>query len=200
MRALFALFVALVGMVNMACSQATTSKPTSPTGTEGTGNVEEYIITASQGGKELGKMTLRMWPDVAPLHCKFFADRVKEGYYNGTAFHRVIPGFVIQGGDPNSKDGPRETWGTGGYPVKVKAEFNDRKHVRGVLSAARTNDPNSFGGQFFICVAPTPSLNNQYTAFGEVISGMEVADMIVNAPRDGRDNPLTKITMTIAPK
>ncbi|MBU3742089.1 MAG: peptidylprolyl isomerase [Candidatus Kapabacteria bacterium] len=177
----------------MACSQATTSQEV-PT------KVDEYIITVTQAGKELGKMTLRMWPDVAPLHCKFFADRVKEGYYNGTAFHRVIPGFVIQGGDPNSKDGPRETWGFGGYPQKVKAEFNSRKHVRGVLSAARTQDPNSFGGQFFICVAPTPSLDGAYTGFGEVISGMEVADMVVNSPRDGRDNPLTKISMTIEPK
>lgn len=195
MRALFAFFIALVGIVNMACSQATTNQNTEvPT------KVDEYIITVSQGGKELGKMTLRMWPDVAPLHCQFFADRVKEGYYNGTAFHRVIPGFVIQGGDPNSKEGPRESWGFGGYPQKVKGEFNSRKHVRGVLSAARTQDPNSFGGQFFICVAATPSLDNQYTGFGEVISGMEVADMVVNSPRDGRDNPLTKISMTIEPK
>ena len=193
MRAMFVFISALIGVVTIACSQPTTNQEVQV-------NVEEYIITVYQGGKELGKMTIRTWPDVAPLHCKFLDDRVKEGYYNGTAFHRVIPGFVIQGGDPNSKEGPRETWGTGGYPNKVKAEFNSRKHVRGTLSAARTNDPNSFGGQFFICVAPTPSLDGSYTGFGEVISGMEVADMIVNSPRDPRDNPLTKITMTIEPK
>ncbi|MCU0329597.1 MAG: peptidylprolyl isomerase [Candidatus Kapabacteria bacterium] len=161
------------------------------------GELPEYTITVTQGGKELGKIVLRLWTDVAPNHCKHFDDRVKEGYYNGTAFHRVIPGFMIQGGDPNSKDQPRETWGTGGHPTKVKAEFSKKSHVRGVLSAARTNDPNSYGGQFFICVGAPTFLDGQYTAFGEVVSGMEVADAVVNSPRDPKDNPLQKISMTI---
>jgi peptidyl-prolyl cis-trans isomerase B (cyclophilin B) len=159
-----------------------------------------YLIKVKQGNTELGTIELKLWPGVAPLHAAFFAARVAEGYYNGSAFHRVIPGFMIQGGDPNSKDKPRETWGTGGYPEKVKAEFSDKKHVRGVISAARTNDPNSFGGQFFICVGDATFLDKQYTAFGEVISGMEVADAIVNSPRDSRDNPLEKIEMTITKK
>lgn len=159
-----------------------------------------YAIKVVQGNTELGEMVIKLWPEVAPKHCAFFDARVAEGYYNKTAFHRVIPNFMIQGGDPNSKDRPREVWGSGGYPEKVVAEFNDRKHARGVISAARTNDPNSFGGQFFICVADSPWLDNQYTAFGEVISGMEVADAIVNSPRDGRDNPLEKIEMTITKK
>lgn len=159
-----------------------------------------YLIKVKQGNTELGTIEFKLWPSVAPLHAAFFAARVAEGYYNGSAFHRVIPGFMIQGGDPNSKDKPRETWGTGGYPEKVKAEFSDKKHVRGVISAARTSDPNSFGGQFFICVADATFLDKQYTAFGEVVSGMEVADAIVNSPRDSRDNPLEKIEMTITKK
>ena len=158
-----------------------------------------YVVTVTQGNTELGKIEIKLWPDVAPLHCAFVAERVKDGYYDGTAFHRVIPGFMIQGGDPNSKDQPRETWGSGGYPEKVVAEFSDHKHVRGTLSAARTSDPNSFGGQFFLCVADSPWLDNQYTAFGEVVSGMEVADAVVNSPRDSRDNPIEKIEMTIKP-
>lgn len=159
-----------------------------------------YEITVTQGTKTLGIITFKLWPEQAPLHAAFMDARIREGFYDGSAFHRVIPGFVIQGGDPNSKDGPRETWGTGGYKETVKAEFSKAgQHKRGVFSAARTNDPNSFGGQFFICVADTPFLDTQYSAFGEVVSGMEVVDTIVNSPRDARDNPLEKITMTIKP-
>lgn len=157
-----------------------------------------YIMTVTQGNKELGKIEIKLWPDVAPKHAAFFEARIAEGWYDGCAFHRVIPGFMIQGGDPNTKTEPRNTWGTGGHPEKVVAEFNTKKHVRGVLSAARTADPNSFGGQFFLCVADSPWLDNQYTAFGEAISGMEVADAVVNSPRDSGDNPLEKITFTIA--
>jgi peptidyl-prolyl cis-trans isomerase B (cyclophilin B) len=161
----------------------------------------EYVITVTQGSKELGKIVIRLRPDLAPKHVAFFEERVKEGFYNGSAFHRVIPGFMIQGGDPNSVSGPRESWGMGGHSTKVPAEFSTTaKHVRGSLSAARTNDPNSFGGQFFICVDATPQLDGQYSIFGEVVSGMEVADAIVNSPRDGRDNPLEKISMKITKK
>ena len=157
-----------------------------------------YIMTVKQGNKELGKITIKLWPEIAPKHCAFWDARVAEGWYDGSAFHRVIPGFMIQGGDPNSKDQPRESWGTGGYKEMVPAEFNAKKHVRGVLSAARTSDPNSFSGQFFLCVADSPWLDNQYTGFGEVVSGMEVADLVVNTPRDPRDNPLEKITFSVA--
>ena len=157
-----------------------------------------YVITVTQGNETLGDIVIELWPDVAPLHCEFFEARVAEGWYNGTAFHRVIPNFMIQGGDPNSKDKPRTMWGTGGYPEKVNAEFSKEvHHDRGVLSAARTNDPNSFSGQFFVCVGSPRHLDGQYTAFGKVVSGMEVADKIVAAPRDARDNPLEKIEMTI---
>jgi peptidyl-prolyl cis-trans isomerase B (cyclophilin B) len=160
----------------------------------------EFVITVRQGSKVLGDIVVRLWPDVAPGHVAHFTARVAEGYYDSTAFHRVIPGFMIQGGDPNSKSQPKETWGTGGHPQKVKAEFSNKSHQRGILSAARTNDPNSYGGQFFICVADASFLDGQYSAFGEVVSGMDVADAVVSSPRDSRDNPLEKIWMTIAPK
>ena len=161
-------------------------------------NENTYVITVTKGNTEMGEITLKLWPDVAPLHCEFFAKRVAEGWYDGSAFHRVIPGFMIQGGDPNSKDKPKSQWGVGGHAEKVKAEFDkSKKHNRGVLSAARTQDPNSFSGQFFICVGDATFLDGQYSAFGEVLSGMEVADEIVNSPRDPKDNPLEKIEMTI---
>ena len=165
------------------------------------GEKPTYVITVTQGNENLGDIVIELWPDIAPLHCAFFEERVTEGWYNGSAFHRVIPNFMIQGGDPNSKDKPRTMWGTGGYPEKVKGEFStDVSHERGVLSAARTNDPDSFSGQFFICVGSPRHLDGQYTAFGKVVSGMEVADKIVAAPRDARDNPLEKIEMKIEKK
>ena len=185
--------VLLFGASTMLLAQTTTAT----TESDERDMSNRYIITVTQGNTELGTIEIKLWPDIAPLHCAFIAERVKDGYYDGCAFHRVIPGFMIQGGDPNSKDQPKETWGSGGYPEKVDAEFSDHKHVRGTLSAARTSDPNSFGGQFFLCVADSPWLDGQYTAFGEVVSGMEVADTIVNNPRDSRDNPIEKIEMTI---
>ena len=187
MRSIALSLIVLLATIG-ACAQTTTPK---------VNDKMKYTITVTQGNKELGKIVIGLWDNIAPKHAAFFDARVAEGYYNGSAFHRVIPGFMIQGGDPNSINGDRSTWGTGGYPEKVVAEFSSVKHVRGVLSAARTQDPNSFGGQFFLCVADSPWLDGQYTCFGEVLSGMEVADVIVNSPRDPRDNPLEKISMII---
>ena len=116
-------------------------------------------------------------------------------FYDGTIFHRVIPGFMIQGGDPNSKSEDRSSHGTGGPGYTIKAEFNDTPHDRGVLSMARSQDPNSAGSQFFIVVKDSHFLDGQYTAFGRVISGMDVADKIVDSPRDPRDNPNDRIEM-----
>jgi peptidyl-prolyl cis-trans isomerase B (cyclophilin B) len=196
-----ALITLLFGVTMTTDSLAQQGNTPMPTGTQPTAAASDtFVITVHRGNTDLGTIELVLWPDVAPLHSAFFAQRVAEGWYNGSAFHRVIPGFMIQGGDPNSKSGPSYTWGTGGWPEKVKAEFSNRLHERGVLSAARTNDPNSFGGQFFICVARAASLDGQYSAFGQVVKGMEVADAIVSSPRDGRDNPLEKIEMTIVKK
>jgi len=109
-----------------------------------------------------------------------------------------VPGFVIQGGDPNSKDKPRETWGYGDPSQRrIPAEFNDRPHKRGTVSAARAADPNSATSQFFICLVDLPQLDGKYTVFGQVVSGMEVVDAIAAVPRDGRDNPLQKVEMRI---
>jgi peptidyl-prolyl cis-trans isomerase B (cyclophilin B) len=187
-----------LAMFTPACAQSNTSPQTKKEMETSTN--PRYTITVTQVGKELGKIEIELLPEVAPKHVAFFEARIAEGYYNGTAFHRVIPGFMIQGGDPNSISGPKNTWGTGGHPTKVQAEFNSTSHVRGIISAARTNDPNSFGGQFFICVGNPTFLDNQYTVFGKVISGMEVADVIVNNSRDASDNPLTKIEMKIEKK
>ncbi len=138
----------------------------------------------------LGTIKFKFLEDKAPGHTENFVTLAKKGFYDGTRFHRVIPGFMIQGGDPNSKSGDRARMGTGDPGYKIKAEFNDTKHVRGIVSMARSQDPNSAGCQFFICVDDASFLDKQYTAFGQVISGMDVVDKIVNLKRDGRDNPL----------
>jgi|SRR5579884_405687 peptidyl-prolyl cis-trans isomerase B (cyclophilin B) len=154
-------------------------------------------ITVASKGQTLGEIVLRFFPDVAPNHVNNFVKLAKQGFYNGTTFHRVIPGFMIQGGDPNSKNPDRSTHGMGGPGYRIKAEFNSRPHKRGTLSMARANDPDSAGSQFFICVADANFLDWQYTVFGEVVSGMEVVDKVVNMKRDGRDNPLERVEMTV---
>jgi peptidyl-prolyl cis-trans isomerase B (cyclophilin B) len=155
-------------------------------------------IAVTSKGQPLGEIVLRFFPDVAPGHVKNFLKLSKEGFYNGTTFHRVIPGFMIQGGDPNSKSPDRNSHGMGGPGYKVKAEFNSKPHKRGIVSMARANDPDSAGSQFFICVADANFLDWQYTVFGEVVSGREVADKVVNMKRDGRDNPLERVEMTVS--
>jgi len=158
----------------------------------------QYVITVTQGGKVLGDIKIELFPDVAPKHVANFDSLVGIKFFDGTAFHRVIPGFMIQGGDPNSKDKPKETWGQGEPGQRtIPAEFNKISHTRGIISAARRPDPNSATSQFFICVADAKFLDGQYTVFGRVLSGMEVADKVVTTPRDARDNPLEKVEMKI---
>jgi peptidyl-prolyl cis-trans isomerase B (cyclophilin B) len=147
---------------------------------------------------KLGSMEIRFFPDKAPKHVENFIKLAKSGFYDKTLFHRVIPGFMIQGGDPNTKDEKdKSKYGMGGPGYNVKAEFNDRPHVRGAVSMARSQDPDSAGSQFFIVVKDAPQLNGKYTVFGEVVQGMEVADKIVSQQRDARDNPLERIEMTV---
>jgi peptidyl-prolyl cis-trans isomerase B (cyclophilin B) len=129
-----------------------------------------------------GDMEAEFWPDVAPKTVANFLDLCYTGFYNGTTFHRVIPGFMIQGGDPTGT-------GTGNGPRRLQAEFNAKKHVRGVLSMARTADPNSASCQFFVMHAPATNLDGQYSAFGKLVSGLEVVDLIVNSPRGANDKP-----------
>jgi cyclophilin family peptidyl-prolyl cis-trans isomerase len=136
-----------------------------------------------------GEIDIRFFPDVAPNHVKNFIDLANKGFYNGTKFHRVIPGFMIQGGDPNTKAGDPSTWGVGGSGSNVKAEFNTVSHKRGIVSMARAQHPDSASSQFFIVVADSPFLDRQYTVFGQVTKGMDVADKIVSAARGANDRP-----------
>jgi len=147
---------------------------------------------------KFGDMDVVFFPEKAPKHVENFIALAKSGFYNGTIFHRVIPGFMIQGGDPNTKDlNKPETYGQGGPSQRLKAEFNDIPHRRGILSMARTSDPNSAGSQFFIVVKDSNFLDGQYTVFGEVVKGMEVADKIVGLPKNSRDLPTERAEMTV---
>jgi len=160
---------------------------------------------------QFGDIVLEFFDDIAPKHVESFKLHTQNGYYNGTTFHRVIPGFMIQGGDPLTKSEDRGRHGTGGNAAKyfgvgteseesswdLPAEFSATPHARGILSMARSNNPDSGGSQFFICVADARFLDNQYTVFGKVVSGMDVVDAIVSAPRDARDNPDDRIEMKV---
>jgi cyclophilin family peptidyl-prolyl cis-trans isomerase len=143
-----------------------------------------------------GEIDIRFFPDVAPNHVKNFIDLAEKGFYNGTKFHRVIPGFMIQGGDPNTKSGNPANWGTGGSGKYVNSEFNTVKHKRGIVSMARSSDPNSASSQFFVMVADYPSLDGQYSVFGQVTKGMDVADKIVGAQTGAQDRPLNPTAIT----
>ena len=142
-----------------------------------------------------GKIVFNLLPDIAPETVRNFIKLASSGFYDGTLFHRVIPGFMIQGGDPNTKQPDKGTWGTGGPGYSLKAEFNSKSHLRGVVSMARAMDPDSAGSQFFIVTTDSTFLDRQYTAFGEVTEGIEVADKIVNLPRDDNDCPLQESKM-----
>lgn len=162
------------------------------------GKVEVAKVSKAIIKTKFGEMEIVFFPDKAPKHVENFISLAKSGFYNGTIFHRVIPGFMIQGGDPNTKDPNKpETYGQGGPSQRLKAEFNDIPHRRGILSMARTSDPNSAGSQFFIVVKDSNFLDGQYTVFGEVVRGMEVADKIVSAPRNNRDLPTERVELTV---
>jgi peptidyl-prolyl cis-trans isomerase B (cyclophilin B) len=158
-----------------------------------------------------GDMVVEFYPDIAPMHVDSFMVLANEEYFNGTTFHRVIPGFMIQGGDPNSRNENRATHGTGGRAGKffglgneedpstwlIPQEFSDTPHVKGILSMARTNDPNSASSQFFVCHDNANFLDNNYTVFGKVIDGLDIIDEIANVAKDQNDNPLERVEMSI---
>jgi peptidyl-prolyl cis-trans isomerase B (cyclophilin B) len=160
---------------------------------------------------QFGDIVVEFFDDIAPKHVESFKLHAQNGYYNGTTFHRVIPGFMIQGGDPLTRSDDRSRHGTGGNAAKyfgigtesdestwdLPAEFSPTPHERGILSMARSQNPDSGGSQFFICVADARFLDNQYTVFGKVVSGMDAVDAIVSAPRDARDNPNDRIEMKV---
>ena len=160
---------------------------------------------------KFGEMTVHFFNDSAPKHVESFKLHSKSGYFDGTIFHRVIPGFVIQGGDPNTKGANKASYGTGGHSAKyygvgdeedssswnLPAEFNSIKHKLGILSMARSSHPDSGGSQFFICAGDVPHLDGQYTVFGQVVDGIDVIDKIVNLPKDSNDNPLERVEMIV---
>jgi peptidyl-prolyl cis-trans isomerase B (cyclophilin B) len=170
----------------------------------------DYANTLATLQTDMGDITLKFFYDKAPHHVQNFVDLAASGFYDGTMFHRVIPGFMIQGGDPNTKkaEDPLHPYGTGGNVVagkeqRIKAEFNETPHKRGILSMARSQDPNSASSQFFIVVKDSNFLDNQYSAFGEVVSGLDVADKIAATPRGANDRPnapvrIKKILLTQA--
>jgi peptidyl-prolyl cis-trans isomerase B (cyclophilin B) len=150
---------------------------------------EVAVIKTSEG-----EMVLEFYPDVAPKHVENFKKLARKGFYDGTCFHRVIKGFMIQGGDPNTKDESKQaSWGTGGPGYSVNAEFNSKPHVRGTLSMARSQDPNSAGSQFFICHGAPSFLDGQYTVFGQLIKGDEVLEKIATTATEGPDRPVKRM-------
>jgi peptidyl-prolyl cis-trans isomerase B (cyclophilin B) len=191
-----------------AAVTATTATETAATATTGTAAAPAPASTASEEKPmtdtkdkvaelhtSAGEIDIRFFPDVAPNHVRNFIELASKGFYNGTKFHRVIPGFMVQGGDPNTKTSDTNAWGQGGSGKNLKAEFNKIPHKRGIVSMARAQDPDSASSQFFIVVKDSNFLDNQYTAFGQVTKGMDVADKIVNAPRGASDRPNNPTTI-----
>ena len=187
-RTTFALVLALA-LPLAAAAQAAKGKG------KGTKVPRDYANTIATLQTDMGDIQIKFLYDKAPKHVENFVDLAAKGFYDGTLFHRVIPGFMIQGGDPNTKkpEDPSHPYGTGGSDTKLKAEFNDTSHKRGIVSMARSSDPNSASSQFFIVVKDSTFLDGQYSAFGEVISGMEVADKIAATPRGANDRPNTPV-------
>ena len=142
-----------------------------------------------------GKISFGLLRELAPETVRNFEKLTKDGFYDGTLFHRVIPGFMIQGGDPNTKTNNKGSWGMGGPGYNIKAEFSSRSHLRGIVSMARSSDPNSAGSQLFILTSDCAFLDREYTVFGQVTEGMDIADKIVKVQRDRNDCPLEKVEM-----
>ncbi len=187
--------IVLISCLVLCCGIAALAAESTPTKKENPVKQEVAIIKTSEG-----EMVVEFWPDVAPKTVENFKKLAGEGFYDGTAFHRIVKGFMIQGGDPLTKDPSKESrWGTGDPGYKIKAEFNDKAHTRGVLSMARSNDPDSAGSQFFICLGDASFLNRKYTAFGKVIKGDGVLGKIGDTPTvSGGGGEKSKPTKRIA--
>ena len=184
-RVLFALAAALLcGLAVSAEDKAPTKTDKKETPVSNTTNEVAVIKTVA------GDMVIEFWPDVAPKTVENFKTLAKKGFYDGTAFHRIIKGFMVQGGDPLTKDETKQNrWGTGDPGYKIKAEFNERSHKRGVISMARSQDPDSAGSQFFICHGDPSFLDRQYTAFGKLIKGDDVLEKLATTKVGSQDRP-----------
>jgi peptidyl-prolyl cis-trans isomerase B (cyclophilin B) len=186
---IFLLVAMVAGFTATFAADAVTNAPADAKPAANTNEVA--IIKTSEG-----TMVVEFYPDVAPNHVANFKKLARSGFYDGTCFHRVIPGFMIQGGDPNTKDdSKKDTWGMGGPGYSVKAEFNAKHHARGILSMARASDPDSAGSQFFICQADCGQLDGQYTVFGNLIKGFDVLDKIANTPTEAPDRPIKRVNV-----
>jgi len=187
-RVLFALAAALLcGLAVSAEDKAPTKTDKKETPVSNSNNEVAVIKTVA------GDMVIEFWPDVAPNTVENFKTLAKKGFYDGTAFHRIIRGFMIQGGDPLTKDEAQQNrWGTGDPGYKIKAEFNERSHKRGVISMARSQDPNSAGSQFFICHGDPSFLDRQYTAFGKLIKGDDVLEKLATCETGRQDRPVKR--------
>jgi peptidyl-prolyl cis-trans isomerase B (cyclophilin B) len=178
----------IVGIVTARADDTQTNTPTNVSMSNSNTNEVALINTTE------GSMVIQFWTDAAPNTIANFKKLAEKGFYDGTAFHRVIKGFMIQGGDPLTKDASNESiWGTGDPGYKIKAEFNDHSHQRGVISMARSNDPDSAGSQFFICDGNPTFLDHQYTTFGKLIKGDDVLTKIANTPTHPPDRPDKRI-------
>jgi peptidyl-prolyl cis-trans isomerase B (cyclophilin B) len=179
----------VAGIATAWADDTKTNTPTNASMSNSTNAAEVAIINTTEG-----TMVIQFWTDAAPNTIANFKKLANSGFYDGTAFHRVIKGFMIQGGDPLTKDASREDmWGTGDPGYKIKAEFNDHSHVRGVISMARSNDPDSAGSQFFICDGNPTFLDHQYTTFGKLIKGDDVLTKIATTPTHSPDRPDKRI-------
>ena len=173
------------GMATALADETKTNIPTNATMSTPANTNEVAVITTTEG-----TMVIEFWPEVAPKTVENFKTLANKGFYDGTCFHRVIKGFMIQGGDPLTKDpGKEDMWGTGGPGYQIKAEFNERSHTRGVISMARSNNPDSAGSQFFICHGNPTFLDRQYTTFGKLIKGDDVLEKIGTTPTHPQDRP-----------
>jgi len=187
-------FLCALGLLTASAfaEDATTNAPAAaPAAAPAKAADEVAIIKTSEG-----TLVVEFYPDVAPNHVANFKKLARQGFYDGQCFHRVIKGFMIQGGDPNTKDdAKKDSWGQGGPGYTINAEFNAKHHARGILSMARTPDPNSAGSQFFICHGDAGFLDNQYTVFGNLIKGYDVLDKIANTPTEGPDRPVKRVNI-----
>ena len=180
-----------LGVANVRSQDTTPSPSMTPSPSPSAATKEVAVIKTSEG-----EMVAEFWSDVAPNTVENFKKLARSGFYDGTAFHRVIKGFMIQGGDPLTKDETKQSrWGTGDPGYKVKAEFNDKKHIRGVLSMARSQDPDSAGSQFFIVHGNASFLDKQYTAFGKLIKGDDVLEKIATTQTTAPDRPVKRMNV-----
>jgi len=188
-RIVFAL-IASMAVAAFAFARAAEDKPAAPTPKATVSSTNEVAVIKTPQGE----IVLEFWSDVAPKTVENFKKLAREGFYNGTAFHRVISGFMIQGGDPLTKDPTMERmWGQGNPGYKIKGEVNSKKHLRGVISMAHSGHPDTAGSQFFICHGAASHLDGQYTAFGKVIKGLDVVDKIADCEiRPGTDKPVKR--------